>query len=362
MDVVQEQYEKFPYPSIPWTGRIVTTSLAHACYEAGAALVHQRFISSSEKTLALLGCGTLEPYAFGLTHKNAHIRAVDFSSQSLTLAQRKCRLSRIKNVQFFNQDLLKWADENKESIDYVHCYGVIHHLAEPQSGFDAVRKVLKKDGFARIMVYSQSNRRRIKQFQRIANILNVTSASKNQYKNLKNFALCLPSDHPMRKTFLSHSEKSFTSGLIDAFLHTREASFTYETFLKNLRSAGLIIYGWDFSETTKSFLDKAWGKNFEEKILWLEAFDQFPSPFTVWVGPLIQMRINRPLDFVTANPLVDYRFKRTIYSTLLKRKIKLTSYHKKILKASQEKLLRRSELKEDIVDLVESRFLLEVSQ
>lgn len=88
-----------------------------------------------------IGCGTGE-YTRYLVETGAEIHAVDISAKMIRLAQRKCPFC---NVKFKVADM--------RSLPHVDGYfdavvgnAILHHVTNPKSVFDEIRRVLKKDG------------------------------------------------------------------------------------------------------------------------------------------------------------------------------------------------------------------------
>ncbi|MDZ4677486.1 MAG: class I SAM-dependent methyltransferase [Oligoflexia bacterium] len=358
MEKVRAQYDKFPYPKVSWLAHINPASVAHANYESGAALVYRVFQKHENKKILLLGCGTTEPAAFAIAHPHTRVTAVDFSSKSISNAKRFCKLHLKFNVDFHKVDLLNFCEQNQSQFDYIHCYGVIHHLSDPQKGFAAIRRALKPNGFARVMVYSTSSRWRIQKIQALAKLLNINTA-----KNLTALLSTLPIDHPLRLTFEMHPEKNNHSGFTDAFLHACENSFTLTELEKTLNANDLILHHWDFSQNIIKLLLQTPGYTTFEKIKWLEASDQWPTSFNFWVSPL--KKVNHTTNSYITNPLISWRFKTNLHSTLLRNTIKLTPQHQKCLALCKVLPLQKNiippELHNTLYELVQARFILEVN-
>jgi SAM-dependent methyltransferase len=357
MQMVKEQYDKFPYPRISWLAQLKPSSTAHATYETGASLIHRKFQLHENKKIALLGCGTTEPAAFAVAHPNTRITALDFSAGSIKQAQRFCRLHFKNNVDFHTQDLLDFCSENEAHFDYVHCFGVLHHLPQPQKGFAALKHILKKDGFARIMVYSSESRRHIQKIQSLVKILGMQEPAE-----LSSFMKTLPLSHPLRLCFEMHPEKNNPQGFIDAFMHACEQGFTFNELEKVLKENGLYLHHWDFSENIKRLLFQAPLGSIEEKINWLSISNQWPAPFTFWVAPF--QKTEKTNSHVIRNPLIKWRFKTSLYSPLIRRTLEITKNHRQCFALCNEtqvsKKLIPLDCYEALNELIEARFILEV--
>src|SRR5438128_1628816 len=140
---VKRQYDRYPYPSFSWLAKATPVMSCHASFEAGFSITQKRLLKHDDKSIALLGCGTFEPYVMGQLHQRAQITAVDLSSTSLRLAKIRCSLRKVRNVSFEESDILEFCRSHPEEFDFIHCYGALHHLEDPSQGFKALSESLK---------------------------------------------------------------------------------------------------------------------------------------------------------------------------------------------------------------------------
>jgi 2-polyprenyl-3-methyl-5-hydroxy-6-metoxy-1,4-benzoquinol methylase len=363
---VQKQYELFPYPEVPVFAGLQKISMVHASFEAGASLVFQQFISHENKKIGLFGCGTFEPHAFASSHPKAQVTAIDLSHNTIKKAKTRCRLFLNKNIEFKTCDILDFAANNPQTFDYIHSFGVLHHLANPCEGFKALSQSLKPNGFARIMVYSKSSRVRISQAQKLAKLFNLSPHKTNSPEIFKHLIKGLPLTHPFRLTYEFNQDHETKSGIVDAFLHAQENPLTLTQLLKILDDSNLTLQAWDFSQNALDLITDSKADTLIKKLEFLEAFHQWPGPWTFWVSKRSQIQKSKEV-YLKLNPL--FRAKKTLHSTLLKRDVILAPQHFKIvdkLKGSsqlQSALLLNADqkLKNALDELKNARFLLEVS-
>lgn len=364
---VKEQYEKFPYPYYSIKNlfsKPLTCTNLHANFESGASLVHKKLISHNGKKIALLGCGTNEPLVFAQSHPDASITAIDLSKKTLTHSKIKTTLNRLTNINYQNTELIEFCNQNPKTFDYVHSYGVLHHLSNPQAGFEAVSKTLKPEGFARLMVYSKSARQRISDLRRLLQLLKINFHQSSFEKQIKNFIASLPTAHPLRLTFETHPEVKTKQGLVDAFLHAQETSFYLNDLIEMLKKAGLFIHAWDFSQNTTNLINSATGQSLIEKINYLEATDQWPTPFVFWVAKFENVFTTQGSHFAL-NPLVK-KLPEKFYSVLYKKNFVFTYRHQKLFDlAKDKKFISRFELAPfagELHDFIATRIFLGVVQ
>ena len=150
---VMQQYEENPYPR--WIIDPHTAAFAEA--NAQQATGGQPF--SGEILIA--GCGTgLHASQVAHQYPKARILAIDVSVPSLAHARRKIREAGLHNVEFAQADILKLGTIGR-SFDRIEAVGVLHHLAEPESGWRILLSLLRPGGEMRIGLYSEAARRSI---------------------------------------------------------------------------------------------------------------------------------------------------------------------------------------------------------
>ncbi len=365
VDAVKAQYELFPYPRVSWFARPHKLANIHAHYEVGSALVHRKINSCCNKKIALLGSGTLEPQVFAASHPQSKIYACELSEKTIGIARRRCKLAQLKNIEFYNQSLSDFSNSINIKFDYIHCFGVLHHLPNLNDGFAVISNLLEENGFARIMVYSKSSRQRIKHVQRMLKLLGMDVRQKNFRRQTAKLMAHIPDSHPLKLTYLMHPEIRTKQGLGDSFLHPFELSPSLDQLEIILKNNGLFLHKWDFSENAFALLDGAEGHSVVEKIKYLEAFDQWPLNFTFWVSKVTPLPDDR-LKSLALSPLFKHGFKySSFYSTLLRRRVSLTGIQKRLLKKLETRTISILELSkietEAAITLLKCRLILEVN-
>jgi SAM-dependent methyltransferase len=153
---VCEQYTEFPYPR--WKS-----------LERGKVLSGY-FEPLSEESLDILiaGCGTgQEAMYYSIAFPNSKILAVDLSRASLAYAIRKTGELGAKNIDFRQADILEMGGALDRKFDIISSSGVIHHMENPEKGFEVLDSLLKPGGFMRLCLYSSTGRRYIREAQKI---------------------------------------------------------------------------------------------------------------------------------------------------------------------------------------------------
>jgi SAM-dependent methyltransferase len=355
---VREQYNKYPYPNFSWFAKVDPVAACHASFEAGSALTKRTLENHEGKKIALLGCGTFEPYAMGTLHSKTRIDAVDISEKSLTLAKRRCFLRKTKNVDFHRNDLLNFCKANEDKYDFINCFGVIHHLSDPTAGFKALGRALNENGFARIMVYSKTQRRKTQLIQETAKLLGLNPKIFGAPSKIKYLLRTLPPAHPLKLSQLLNPELKTSSGTVDSLLHISEMAFGIQELRTALAAANLYIHEWDFSQNLLGLISGAQGRNLIEQLYFLECFDQWPGPYTFWVSK--NPSATEEPKYYRTNPHLFGYLREKLSSTVLKSTLQLTFEELSVLQAGFSNPISSTE--KVLKNLIASRFLLGVSK
>src|SRR5215467_1669774 len=154
-------YEESPYPR--WSTVIISrdhrATLARFLGEQRAAFLERPF------EVLIAGCGTGQQVVQAALHygPNARILAVDLSAASLGYAARMAEGFGVKNVEFARADLETLASEGQfaRRFQLIEAVGVLHHMAEPLTGWRALLGCLAPHGLMRIGLYSAIARRNL---------------------------------------------------------------------------------------------------------------------------------------------------------------------------------------------------------
>src|SRR5262249_17350651 len=158
---VAQFYEECPYPR--WStvniSRNHRAALAHFLGDNRAAFLERPF------EVLIAGCGTGQQVVQAALHygPNARILALDLSAASLGYAARMAEGFGVKNVEFARANLETLASEAQfaRRFQLIEAVGVLHHMAEPLTGWRALLGCLAPHGLMRIGLYSAIARRNL---------------------------------------------------------------------------------------------------------------------------------------------------------------------------------------------------------
>jgi ubiquinone/menaquinone biosynthesis C-methylase UbiE len=165
---VKSQYEENPYPRwehIMSRGQQSYLDLINININPNKI---KDFTLKEEINLLVAGCGTgYQPISIAQIDKSIKIDAFDLSRASLAYGLRKSKELSIKNIHWFQSDILE-IDNTKKQYSIIECSGVLHHMEDPIKGFNILSKKLKPEGLLKIGLYSKSFREnRLKKSQEL---------------------------------------------------------------------------------------------------------------------------------------------------------------------------------------------------
>ncbi|SFC68191.1 Methyltransferase domain-containing protein [Polaromonas sp. OV174] len=233
---VRSQYEALPYPPCDPEDdhrRLVLTWLEdlpminHYCF-AG----RQSFQNGFRALVA--GGGTGDATIFlaeqlrAIGAADAHIVHLDMSQASIAIAKRRAEIRGLSNISWVHDSLLNLPGLQLEAFDYINCSGVLHHLADPDLGFKALRSVLKADGAIGLMLYATTGRTGVYQMQQLMRLVNSQEADDTRkIANTREMLASLPASNWFaRSEALHHDHKAGDAGIYDLLLHSQDRSYS----------------------------------------------------------------------------------------------------------------------------------------
>lgn len=240
-DQVRNQYEENPYPRWQIPPAPTPIALAHILQKLPGVKPEQ--LPGGNISVLIAGCGTgFEPIELARMDKNAQITALDLSSKSLAYAKRMTDELRISNVDFVQGNILDAAELNTQ-FDLINSTGVLHHMENPQIGWQTLCGILKPGGVMRISLYSEFARQRVVLAHQKIKELQLGSSNKD-IKIFRSTIFSLPSGSPLAE--LAQSDDFYSvSGCRDLLFHVQEHRFTLLQLKDMIAELGLIVIGFD---------------------------------------------------------------------------------------------------------------------
>jgi Tfp pilus assembly protein PilF/2-polyprenyl-3-methyl-5-hydroxy-6-metoxy-1,4-benzoquinol methylase len=159
---VRSQYEENPYPR--WVKIPIQEQALCFNDELRRSLPFAPFTpmpDDSAPEALIAGCGTGAHSIFAAQRfRGIRVLAIDLSLSSISYAKRKTRELGITNIEYAQGDILKLGDIVR-TFDIIESGGVLHHLADPFTGWRILLSRLRPGGFMGLGFYSELARRHV---------------------------------------------------------------------------------------------------------------------------------------------------------------------------------------------------------
>ena len=242
-DVVTRQYERYRYPQpiedleIWLANNWEWYDPSHAHRVLWPDRQHKRDLD-----ILIAGCGTNQASVFAFMNPDAKVVAVDISQPSLDHQQY------LKDKHgLFNLDLHLLPIEELPSLgldfDLIVSTGVLHHMADPQVGMNAVASCLRPDGAVAIMLYAKYGRAGLELLQSFFRDLGL-GQNESSIATVRETLSLLSPDHLVQPYLKMARNMQSDAVLVDTFLHGRERSYTVGDCIELVTTAGLVFQGW----------------------------------------------------------------------------------------------------------------------
>ncbi len=165
------------------------------------------------------------------------ITYIDLSSSTRKIAEERAEIRGLKNIEFITGSLLDAPEYG--TFDYIDCCGVLHHLPEPQAGFDALAKALAPKGGLGFMVYAPHGRSGVYPLQEAFSALTQGMSPQARLSFGKTVFQRVPQNHEFKRNTLVGDHQDGDAGFYDLLLHSQDISCTVRDVAEFLDAAGL---------------------------------------------------------------------------------------------------------------------------
>ncbi|MEP1198486.1 class I SAM-dependent methyltransferase [Tateyamaria sp.] len=247
-EAVKAQYEAYPYPERKPTDerkRLITGSPS-----SPVEMDHWLWGGARDWTqplrILVAGGGTgdaLIQLAQLLTDAGRpyDITYLDMSVAARALAEKRAKVRKLDGITFVTGSLLDAGAYGP--FDYIDCCGVLHHLEDPQAGFDALAGVLAPDGGMGLMVYAPHGRSGVYPLQAAFGRLFEGLSPEKRLKRAKAVFAALPDGHPFKRNTRVVDHEQGDAGFYDLLLHGRDRPFSISEVQNALAQAELEYAG-----------------------------------------------------------------------------------------------------------------------
>lgn len=235
-DAVAEQYRLWPYPV--WQRVMITPG--NDLPRKLAAMGPGAPILRKDCAILVAGCGTgREALRLALGNPEASVTAIDLSATSLAYARQQS--GDVDNLRFVQLDLHDVAMLG-QGFDVITCCGVLHHLPEPEAGWDALVRVLRPGGAMRVMVYSRIARLRVAAARSRLGSIASRPIDADLLRDIRALLMAEPADP------ITGSVDFFSmGGLRDLVIHTHEDAFDVPRIRRAIDRLGLTFLGFSLA-------------------------------------------------------------------------------------------------------------------
>lgn len=242
-DVVTGQYEKWVYPE---PIRDLPAWLAGNWQWFDPSHAHRMFWPDRDYRphldILIAGCGTNQAAVFAYTNPGATVVAIDVSGASLDHQRFLKEKYGLTNLHLHRLPIEEVGTLDRD-FDLIVSTGVLHHMASPEVGMQALARCLRPDGVAAIMLYARYGRIGVEMLQAMFRELGLRQ-DEASLMVVQAALAALPQDHPVKSYMAVAPDLRFDAGIVDTFLHGRDRSYTVADCLDLVASAGLVFQEW----------------------------------------------------------------------------------------------------------------------
>ena len=189
-----------------------------------------------ELDILIAGCGANQAACFAFTNPSAKVVAIDVSQPSLDHQQYLKDKHGLKNLELHLLPIEELSALGRD-FDLVVSSGVLHHLADPHQGMQALAGCLRRDGVASVMLYGKYGRIGVDLLASVFGDLGL-GQDDSALQAVKEMLPLLPADHPVRSYLKYASDLKTDAGVVDTFLHERQRSYTVGECIDLVTSGG----------------------------------------------------------------------------------------------------------------------------
>ncbi len=248
-DTVRAQYETLPYPTrdpADEKRRLITGSPSHI--DEVNHYVFAGRLDFAQPFRALVAGGGTGDAAIMLAQQMAErmpkgeVVYLDLSQAARDVAQARAEARGLTNIAFHVGSLLDIGQMDLGVFDYIDCTGVLHHLADPPAGLNALAGVLVDGGGIGLMVYGAHGRTGVYPMQAALRTLAPNDDAANQIRLTRKLLAGLPETNWLRRNpDLSSLEAGDDAGLFDLLLHSQDRAYTVPEVAEFVSGAGLTL-------------------------------------------------------------------------------------------------------------------------
>ena len=246
--LVRDQYEVHPYPR--WAAMAGPAHRVQLAEWLAARFPDAPVAPRPKGVLDVLvaGCGTGQQALDTVRSlADARVLAIDLSLASLAYASRMTASLGVEGIEYVQADLLQ-AGQLGRSFDMIGVGGVLHHLADPWTGWRTLLERLRPGGVMNVLLYTVRGRGDVRRARDWIAARGYRATTEG-IRACRHDLMALPDDWAVR---LSASPDFFsTSGCRDLLFHVQEQAVTLPEVAGFLAATGLELLGIEVSAATR---------------------------------------------------------------------------------------------------------------
>jgi SAM-dependent methyltransferase len=237
-DVVSQQYESWVYPApIQDLDEWLQSSWQWFDPSHAHRLMWPDRDYPTGMDILIAGCGTNQAAIIAYTNPTAHVVAVDVSNASLDHHQWLKDKYDLANLELHQLPIERVGALDRQ-FDLVITTGVLHHMADPEEGMRALAECLRPEGVLAVMLYANYGRIGVHLMQSVFKDLGL-SQNEASLDIVRDALGQLSPLHPLASYLQIAPDLDDDAGVVDTFLHGREAAYTIDECRELVASAGL---------------------------------------------------------------------------------------------------------------------------
>lgn len=244
---VHAQYESYPYPARDpgdEAARLITGSPSHLLEISH--YLHRGQLDLAKPFHALVAGGGTGDATIMLAQQlvdagavDASVTYLDLSTASRAIAEARAAVRGLTNIRFLTGAIEDVGWLCPGPYDYIDCCGVLHHLADPETGLRSLVARLTADGGMGLMVYGALGRRGVYDIQESMKLLGEGLDDGARLDMVRRLLDGLPQSHWLRRNpFVGDHFQGGAAGLYDLLLHPRDRAYTIPDLLAFLEAGG----------------------------------------------------------------------------------------------------------------------------
>ncbi|WP_077088193.1 class I SAM-dependent methyltransferase [Mycobacterium rhizamassiliense] len=192
--------------------------------------------------ILIAGCGANQAAVFAFTNRDAKVVAVDVSQSALDHQRYLKGRHSLDNLELHQLPIEELSTLQRD-FDLIVSTGVLHHMADPQTGMRALAGCLRPDGAIGVMLYAKYGRTGVELLESVFRDLGLGQDDAS-VQLVKDTIAVLPADHPVHSYLKVARDLQTDGALVDTFLHGRARTYTVPGCLDLVAAAGLAFQGW----------------------------------------------------------------------------------------------------------------------